>query len=355
MTRLLRIDPARIDEAIIAQAAALIRAGELVAFPTETVYGLGANAFDERAVARIFDAKGRPSFDPLIVHIAAPDQLGEVAQPVPPLAQTLIDAFWPGPLTLVLGRGHRIPANVSAGLPTVGVRMPSHPVALALIRAAGVPIAAPSANKFAHTSPTTAQHVLDDLGDRIPLILDGGPTQVGVESTIIDLSGARPQLLRPGGLPLDTLRCYAPDIEIAEQRARASRDDEAMPAPGMLPRHYAPRARLTAFASSDDAALRFALLTEALAFIEKGESVGLLLANEDRPALAGLKNAHIVTCGSLDDLDQVARSLYASLRDLDSYGVTVILARLFPDSGVGLAINDRLTRAAEGRVHFVSG
>jgi L-threonylcarbamoyladenylate synthase len=351
VTQVLTVDPLRINAEIIAQAAALIRAGQLVAFPTETVYGLGANAFDSEAVARIFAAKGRPANDPVIVHVARREQLAEITPFVPALAHRLIEAFWPGPLTLVLARGSSIPPNVSAGLPTVAVRMPAHPVALALIAAAARPIAAPSANLFAHTSPTTAAHVLDDLNERIPLILDGGPTLVGLESTILDVSGDSPRLLRPGGLSLDSISRLLPGVAIEVVHRFAETSDEAMPAPGMLLRHYSPRATLRLFEGADKN-VRRALVETTRSLVAAGHSVGLLVADEDRPALTDLAdlNVPIRLLGSLADLDQVARNLFAMLRDLDSLGLEVILARTFPRTGVGLAIYDRLLRAAEGRV-----
>src|SRR5262245_22416754 len=198
-TKIIIVNPVAPEPAVIQQAASVIRAGGLVAFPTETVYGLGANALDATAVARIFAAKGRPASDPLIVHIAAFAQLDDIAEQIPPLARELAAAFWPGPLTLVLRRRSIVPANVSAGRETVAVRMPAHPVALALCGAAGVPIAAPSANLFTRTSPTEAEHVLEDLAGRIDLLLDGGPTPIGLESTVLDLTQSPPALLRPGG------------------------------------------------------------------------------------------------------------------------------------------------------------
>jgi L-threonylcarbamoyladenylate synthase len=343
------------DDKTIAQAAALIRAGELVAFPTETVYGLGANAFDAQAVARIFAAKGRPASDPVIVHVASHAQLDDVTPHVPPLGARLIDAFWPGPLTLVLARGPRIPPGVSAGLPTVAVRMPSHPVALALIEAAGVPVAAPSANLFGHASPTTAQHVLDDLGGRVALVLDGGPTPVGVESSILDLSGERPRLLRPGGVPLEAILHFAPEVEVVNRLARLEElegsGEIGLPAPGMLVRHYSPRAEMIVFEGEDEA-VRGALAEAAAGLLAEGRSVGLLVAEEDRAALAWL-GVPTVVLGALGDLEQIARNLFAGLRELDEVGVQVILARAYPPAGLGLAIRDRLLRAAEGRLRRV--
>lgn len=335
--------------ATIAEAAALIRAGELVAFPTETVYGLGANALDSAALARIFAAKGRPTTDPLIVHVADAAQLDAIVTHMPPLAERLIAAFWPGALTLILTRRSHVPASVSAGLPTVAVRMPAHPVALALIRAAGLPIAAPSANRFAHTSPTTAQHVYDDLAGRLTLILDGGATNIGVESTIVDVSAAHPQVLRPGGVSLEALRQIAPDIEITRRYIKAiEANGEALPAPGMLLKHYAPRIPLHLFEGSDTA-VRAMIRKTALNLIAQEQRVGLLIATDDVPALADL-SASQVQLGTLADLESVARALFAGLRDLDDQPIDVILARTFPPIGLGLAINDRLLRAAEGKV-----
>ncbi len=342
MTQILRASNSR----AIRDAAALIRQGELVAFPTETVYGLGANAFNKDAVARIFITKGRPPTDPLIVHIAHIAQLDAIAEDVPELAKRLIAVFWPGPLTVIVPRRAAIPANVSAGLSTVAVRMPAHPIARALIDAARVPIAAPSANRFAHTSPTTAQHVYDDLAGRIPLILDGGSTTIGLELTIVDVSGEHARLLRPGGVSLESLQNVLPDIEVISRYAEPA--DGAQPAPGMLLRHYSPRAELRLF-EGDPAAVRAALRAEALTLRTAGKRVGLLIADEDRAPLADIDIPQIAP-GSLNDLDQVAWGLFAGLRALDAENVEIILARTYPPEGVGLAIRDRLLRAAEGNI-----
>lgn len=339
------------DEDALREAANLIRAGEVVAFPTETVYGLGANALDAVAVTRIFTAKGRPAHDPLIVHVSGPEQFAEVVGPLPSSAQPRIDAliaaFWPGPLTLLLPRSLHVPPSVTAGLFSVGVRMPAHPVALALIREAGVPIAAPSANLFGHTSPTTAQHVMDDLAGRIPFILDGGPTPLGVESTILDPVSDPPRLYRPGGVPLEALReVIGGGIEIVERRT--GEPGNALPTPGLFVRHYAPHAEMHLFEGADKA-VRHELMVRARALLADGRSVGLLIADEDRPALATL-DVPCESLGSLADLDQIARNLFARLRALDAQRVQFILARQVPAEGIGLAVRDRLIRAAEGRV-----
>src|SRR3954464_3738973 len=276
-TVVLRVDPTTPGASAIAQAAAILLRGGLVAFPTETVYGLGANALDAAAVQRIYVAKGRPASDPLIVHIAALDQLGSVAENVPALAHSLAQAFWPGPLTLVLKRRTAIPATVSAGRDTVAVRIPDHEVPLALARGAGVPIAAPSANLFTRPSPTTAAHVLEDLDGRIAMLLDGGPTPIGLESTVLDLTGAQPTLLRPGGVSIEALRQHIPDLVFVP---RYIEHDSAAPAsPGMLLKHYSPRAELLLFAGAPRRALA-RMRQAALAAIKRGERVGVMLPNE---------------------------------------------------------------------------
>src|SRR6266852_9466233 len=217
-SEVVHIDAVHPEMAIIERAAALIRAGEVVVFPTETVYGLGADALQTQAVERIFAAKGRPFSDPLIVHIAGERALRDLVSTIPAQVEQLIETFWPGPLTLILPRSPLVPTLVTAGLDTVAVRMPRHPVALALIRAAGTPIAAPSANRFMHVSPTTAQHALADLHGRVPLILDGGPCEVGVESTVLDLCSTVPTILRPGGVSLEALRAVLPDVQLPSRR-----------------------------------------------------------------------------------------------------------------------------------------
>jgi L-threonylcarbamoyladenylate synthase len=344
--RLVKIDPKNIDISLIEEAAALLTSGELVAFPTETVYGLGGDARNANAVAKIFQAKGRPATDPLIVHIWSMEQLASVAANVPAQAEPLMRRFWPGPLTLLMQRSDQITAAVSAGMPTVAVRMPAHPVALALLKIANIPIAAPSANLFSHTSPTTAQHVLDDLDGRIPMILDGGPTTVGLESTIVDLTEKKTRILRPGGLGIDLLREILPDIEIAPRSELSTQ--ESAPAPGMLLKHYSPRAEMWLYDGSDEG-VRQAMAEAAATFMQSDKRVGILISDEDYATFANA-NIEIITLGSLGDLDAIASHLFAGMRDLDSRGVDVILARSYPAEGIGLALRDRLMRAAEGKI-----
>ena len=338
-TRRLQLDAQAPHPAIIAQAADIIRAGGLVAFPTETVYGLGANAWDAEAVQRIFHAKGRPASDPLIVHIADMAQLRQVARDIPDAALDLCQRHFPGALTLVLRKSPRIPRNLSAGLDTVALRMPDHPVALALIGAAGVPIAAPSANTFARPSPTSARHVLEDLDGKLDMILDAGPTRIGLESSIVSLVDAPPRLLRPGGISLEALRVSLPDLQYAPQFAA---EGDTVPAPGTLLKHYSPRARLLLYCGAD-AAVYAAMHAE----IARRGKVGLLLCQRDAEPFADL-DLPLANLGA--DSQQAAERLFAGLRALDKAGVDVMLARLPDARGLGLALRDRLLRAADGEI-----
>ena len=338
-TRRLQLDAQAPHPAIIAQAADIIRAGGLVAFPTETVYGLGANAWDAEAVQRIFHAKGRPASDPLIVHIADMAQLRQVARDIPDAALDLCQRHFPGALTLVLRKSPRIPRNLSAGLDTVALRMPDHPVALAVIRAAGVPIAAPSANTFARPSPTNARHVLEDLDGKLDMILDAGPTRIGLESSIVSLVDAPPRLLRPGGISLEALRVSLPDLQYTPQFAA---EGDAVPAPGTLLKHYSPRARLLLYCGAD-AAVYAAMHAE----IARRGKVGLLLCQRDAEPFADL---HLPLANLGADSQQAAERLFAGLRALDKASVDVILARLPATRGLGLALRDRLLRAADGEI-----
>ncbi len=344
-----RVDPEHPDSEAIARAAEVIRRGGLVAFPTETVYGLGGDALNPEAVARIFEAKGRPAHDPIIVHVAEAKDLNSVAQEVPSVAWRLVEAFWPGPLTLVLRRADKVPLVVTAGGETVAVRCPAHPVALALIRAAGTPIAAPSANRFGHTSPTTAQHVLDDLDGRFDLLLDGGPTPVGVESTVLDLTGEVPTILRPGGLPREALEAVLGKVAVRERQPKG---EEPLPSPGLLDRHYAPHAELWLFMGPPDEVLA-AMRREARLAREAGKRVGLLVADEDVERVADGEGL-VKSVGPAGDLEAVARRLFAALRALDAQQPDIILARDFPPAGLGLAVHDRLVRAADRIVRVAS-
>jgi L-threonylcarbamoyladenylate synthase len=352
-TLLLQTAPDGSPSAALTEAATLLRSGELVAFPTETVYGLGADATNAEAVRAIFSAKERPYSDPLIVHIPDAEQLPLVAAEIPDVAWQLATRFWPGPLTLVLPRALRIPALVAAGGSTVGVRVPSHPVAQALLREAGVPVAAPSANRFMHTSPTTAQHVLADLDGRIAAILDGGPCTVGVESTVLDLTADLPRVLRPGGVTLEALRAVLPQVEgpRAPEVASGESTDEPSHAPGQMQRHYAPHTPLVVFDAQGPEALA-ALRHEATQAMERGERVGILLPDEEADALADLQIV-IARLGPNGDLAEISRRLYAALRALDEQSLDLILTHTFGQEGLGLALEDRLRRAADGNMRSI--
>jgi L-threonylcarbamoyladenylate synthase len=319
----------------VSRAAAVLKRGRLVAFPTETVYGLGAVAFDTRAIARIFQAKGRPPDNPLIVHLSSLDMLESVAQEVPDAARGLMDAFWPGPLTLVLRRSSRLPSIVSAGLETVAVRVPAHSVALDLIRCAGQPIAAPSANRSGRPSPTTAEHVLRDLGDAVNLILDGGPTSVGVESTVVDLTGPVPVLLRPGGVPKEEIEQVTGPVLPYRPDGGPARS------PGLKHRHYAPACRLVLVGPSE---WQSGLLEAA----QTGQRVGILCRSLAGPD--GLPTAYFrrVPGGAAE----YARALFSAFREAEEAGVAVLLVESVEEAGLGRAVMDRLRRAArpEGEI-----
>jgi L-threonylcarbamoyladenylate synthase len=342
-----KIDPHNPEAALIEHAANLLRRGELVVFPTETVYGLGADALQPDALKGIFAAKGRPFSDPLIVHIADYEELAALTTSLPAMTRRLAQAFWPGPLTLVLPRGPRVPSIITAGMETIAIRMPAHPVARALIQQLGSPIAAPSANRFMHVSPTTAEHVLSDLQGRVPLILDGGPCSVGVESTILDLSADVPTILRPGGISLERLRTVLPEVRPPVRREVQS-EEQAQRAPGQLATHYAPGIPLLLFDGSE-AAMRSAILAEAQQRIERGERVGALLADADLSAFGG-STMLVYSLGDAAHPEQIASALFAGLRSLEEAGVQVILCRNFAENELGLAIRDRLRRAAGGHV-----
>jgi L-threonylcarbamoyladenylate synthase len=346
-TQVLQVDREAPDPRLIERAAAQLRQGGLVAFPTETVYGLGANALDAAAVARIFQAKGRPASDPLIVHIIALTQLSDVARAVPEVGQLLAQRFWPGPLTLVLQRHAQVPAVVSAGLDTVAVRMPGHPVAAALLRTANVPVAAPSANLFARPSPTTARHVLEDLQGRVDLVIDSGPTVIGLESTVVDVTCTPPAVLRPGGVPIEALREIIPELQFEPRHLSLEAAMATAGSPGMLARHYSPHAELLLFTGPLEPVLAAmqALARERAAT----QSVGILVPDEERACFDDIA-AQIVSLGSREDLAQIGRNLFAGIRALDHLGVAVILVRGFERTGLGVAIWDRLFRATEGRV-----
>lgn len=330
---LLTVHPRHPDPATLDTAAQVLRAGGLVAFPTETVYGLGAHALDPDAVARIYTAKGRPGYNPLIVHVADAGAARRLTARWPDEAQRLADAFWPGPLTLVLSKDDAVPDAVTAGLPSVALRVPAHPVAHALLRAAAVPVAAPSANRSTEVSPTTAAHVQRSLGGRVDVIVDGGPCPVGIESTVLSLAGPTPTLLRPGTISINDLRGVIGEVALpsADPHAHAAR-----PSPGMMDRHYAPRATLRIVHRED----RDRAIEEAARAVDGGRRIGGLLlrgAGEGRIAPVILMP---------DDPAGYASRLYAALHELDEAGCDLILVDAVPDDPAWAGIRDRLRRAA---------
>ena len=324
------------------QAAAILRAGGLVAFPTETVYGLGANALDSAAVEKIFAAKQRPHWDPVIVHVADVDSARGLTVAWPEAAARLAEAFWPGPLTMLLPRAAVIPDICTAGRPKVGLRLPAHAVARALISVSGVPVAAPSANRFGHTSPTTAEHVLADLEGRIDAVLDAGGCAVGVESTVLDPTLDPAIIYRPGGVTLAQLREVLGEVAVAERTLSclASLENvppEALESPGLGIRHYAPRARLMLVESVNE-------LNEVLEREARRHRVGVMLPGEWAMPSA---SATVLRWGSWSEPESLARDLYRQMRSLDEAGVEIIVCPLPPAEGIGLAIRDRLAKAAK--------
>jgi L-threonylcarbamoyladenylate synthase len=313
------------SNSLIREAAQIIKRGGVVAIPTETVYGLGADAFNPIAVARIFEVKKRPFFDPLIVHVARDAHLEKLVAEIPSDAKKLIERFWPGPLTVVLRKREELPEIVTAGLSTVAIRMPDHPIALSLIQTAGSPIAAPSANLFGYLSPTTAEHVRDQLGHEIDFILDGGPCRVGVESTILAFSEGRPELLRPGGLSLEEIESIIGKVDVRKIEGRKPG------APGMLPTHYAPRTPMILRPRDR--------MADAC---QKGK-VGILVL---RRIEENLRGEQIEILSEKGDLREAAANLFAAIRRLDDLNLDLIVAETVPEEGLGLAIMDRLRRAS---------
>lgn len=325
------------DDTAIARAAELLRAGEVVGIPTETVYGLAANALNPDAVRSIFAAKGRPQDNPLIVHIADVDQLADIAAEVPESARKLAQAFWPGPLTMILPKQDTIPFVTSGGLSTVGIRLPSHPLARAIIRAAGVPLAAPSANLSGRPSTTTAQHVLEDLSGKIAAVVEGGACSVGVESTVISLCGAVPRLLRPGGISLEQLRSVLGEVEVDRALHEKIDDTETVSAPGMKYRHYAPKAPVTVVLGAPEQTADY--------IAAHADSTTGVLCFDDYASRFSHCGA-VFSFGSSQDVPEQAREVFDALRRFDETECTEIFAQCPPSDGIGLAVSNRIQKAA---------
>ena len=324
-----------VGEESLRMACDLLREGKLVAFPTETVYGLGADALNADAVRSIFAAKERPADNPLIVHVAQREQLEGLCR-VTETAEKLMDAFWPGPLTMLLMKTERVPDVTTAGLPSVAVRCPSHPAAFAMLRESGVPVAAPSANRSGRPSPTTAAHVLEDMRGRIPLILDGGPCQVGVESTVVDLTGDIPCVLRPGAITAADIAKVAGQCRIASSVMRPLKEGETAPSPGMKHRHYAPKAKMTVYIGSDEA-----VAARVIPRYDQADSA-VILAHESALPLYGSRR--VFSLG--DTPEEGAHLLFQRLREMDEQGCSLILAQGWKAEGKALAVMNRMARAA---------
>lgn len=337
-----KVDPGHIDTDVMEQAGKLIAEGELVAFPTETVYGLGGDAFDPDASRKIYAAKGRPSDNPLIVHIADFDDMKRVAREVPEQAKKLADAFWPGPLTMIVWKSDAVPEATTGGMQTVAVRMPNHPVALELIRRSGCLIAAPSANTSGRPSPTEAQHVAEDLSGKIAMILDGGPVGIGIESTIIDLTEEKPMILRPGYITPEMLSEVLQEEVVIDPGIIAADDTRKPKAPGMKYKHYAPKAEMIIVDGAQDAVIhKINELTAAKR--AEGKKVAVIATDETQDRYDAQV---ILSMGKRADEDAIAQHLYKILRECDELDVGEIYSECFQTPRIGQAIMNRLLKAA---------
>ena len=337
-----KVDPAHIDTDVMERAGKLIAEGELVAFPTETVYGLGGDALDPDASRRIYAAKGRPSDNPLIVHIADFDDMKRVAREVPEQAKKLADAFWPGPLTMIVWKSDAVPEATTGGMQTVAVRMPNHPVALELIRRSGCLIAAPSANTSGRPSPTEAQHVAEDLSGKIAMILDGGPVGIGIESTIIDLTEEKPMILRPGYITPEMLSEVLQEEVVIDPGIIAADDTRKPKAPGMKYKHYAPKAEMIIVDGAQDAVIhKINELTAAKR--AEGKKVAVIATDETKDRYDAQV---ILSMGKRADEDAIAQHLYKILRECDELDVGEIYSECFQTPRIGQAIMNRLLKAA---------
>ena len=344
-TQIYIIDSKAVDHQKMEEAAQLIRSGELVAFPTETVYGLGADALNPQASKKIYAAKGRPSDNPLIVHIAKFEDLEEIAKEVPQEAKKLADAFWPGPLTMIVYKNEKVPYETTGGMDTVAIRMPDHPAALELIRQSGCLIAAPSANTSGRPSPTLAEHVAEDLGGRIPMILDGGEVGIGIESTIIDLTEKIPMILRPGYITKEMLEAVIGTVQ-TDPGIIAADSTKKPKAPGMKYRHYAPKANLMLIDGAKCAVVdKINELTDAMH--SEGKKVGIIGTDE---TVASYRGDMVLSIGAREDEDAIARHLYKLLREFDEADVDVIYSESFATPRIGQAIMNRLLKAAGHQV-----
>lgn len=342
-TKIIYAENGQLDRDALLLSAKTLREGGLVVFPTETVYGLGGNGTDADAARKIYAAKGRPSDNPLILHVSAPEQ-AEVYAHTSDTYYALAEAFWPGPLTVILPKKDTVPLSVTGGLDTVAIRFPAHPIARALIEAAGVPVAAPSANLSGKPSPTCARHVIEDLDGRVDVIIDGGDCEIGLESTIVRLDGKDATLLRPGAITADALRCVCDTVTVAPSVLKELEKDERPLSPGMKYRHYAPEAPLVLLDGSEENVVAFLRAEQART------RCAILCYSEELLLLGG---DHMIDIGKADDTETQARKLFTALRDADKLGVDVIYAHLPTKDGIGLALYNRMIRAAAHTIRKV--
>jgi L-threonylcarbamoyladenylate synthase len=344
-TKIIKVDEKNPEKDLIKLGANLIKTGGLVAFPTETVYGLGANGLDEKAVANIFIAKGRPQDNPLILHVASQEEVKPLVKSIPIEAKIVMERFWPGPLTILFKRSNLVPDIITAGLDTVAIRMPNHPIAIELIKTSGVPIAAPSANTSGKPSPTAASHVACDLSGKIDMIIDGGSTGIGVESTVLDLSGDEPMILRPGGVTLEDLKEIIP--KVVEDLSIIKDDKDIVPkSPGQKYRHYAPKAEMIVFTGEVEAMVD-AIKTCAKEHIKQGQTVGIMATEETKDKY---KEGIIIAVGNRKDKKTIAHNLFNTIRLFDEKNVDIILSEGVDIEDIGTAIMNRLKKASGGNI-----
>mgnify|MGYP004650555185 FL=1 len=348
-TILRKVDVDNIDMEVIKEASDILHAGDMVAFPTETVYGLGADALDEKASKKIYAAKGRPSDNPLIVHVANEQQILPLVKEIPKSARKLMKAFWPGPLTIIFNKSDVVPYGTTGGLDTVAIRMPNHKVALTLIEESNIPIAAPSANTSGRPSPTTAMHVMDDLNGKISMVIDGGAVGIGIESTIVDVTGDIPMILRPGYINKKMLEEVVGEVTIDKAILGPVSPDLKPKAPGMKYKHYAPKADFTMFDGDiDKVADRINELAES--YIKKGYKVGIISSTESKDRY---RYGEVISIGSRNNEISISKNLYKVLREFDDKQVDYILGETFRSEELGQAIMNRLLKAAGYQVETV--
>lgn len=349
-TEIIDLSVSNIDQQKLKHIAKVIRAGGVVAFPTETVYGLGANALDENAIEKIFQAKGRPSDNPLIVHISDFNQVYSLAKEIPEHGIKLMNTFWPGPLTLVLKKTDIVPKKVTAGLDTVAVRMPAHPIARAIIAEAGVPVAAPSANRSGKPSPTRAEHVINDLDGRVDIIVRAGISEVGLESTVLDITNYPPVILRPGGILPEQIKEICGQVIVPSEVLRELSQNEVPKAPGMKYTHYAPKANMIVICG--DIAGQVAKINEIREkFIKENKKVAILGTAETKEHY----NSECIVMGSRDNPAEIAANLFEILRNFDKTDVDIILAEAIPETGMGLAVMNRMLKASGYQIEYANG